>query len=404
MTKNARLLLIAFVSGALVMVFEIVGARILAPYIGTSFYVWTALIGFVLASLSLGYFVGGRLIDEKPQEILIAKALFMAAISLFGVYLFKDDFLQWINQHVIGIKASALMATFVLFVPPSFFLGNISPMVSRLILNEIQTAGKSMGGVFAYSSIGSLLGTFLAGFVLIPIFPLSTIMLGLVGIALSLSLYLFFLEKKWLWVFVGFALLCMLVYMGTTKKADSSYILETESSYNSIKIYPSNDYKTGDSILMMQLGRQRAGGMSLVGNPLPFNYLYYFRLAEHFKPGFSKALMLGGAAYSFPKYVLKNYPETHIDVVEIDEKLSQIAYDFFELPKNNARLTIFHEDARTFLNKQKDKYDVIYSDTFCSAISLPYQLTSIEAVQLQYDMLEEDGLLIVNVIQAVSGR
>jgi len=149
---------------------------------------------------------------------------------------------------------------------------------------------------------------------------------------------------------------------------------------------------------------QRAGGMSLTGRPLPYHYLYYFKLAEHFNPGFSSALMLGGAAYGFPKYYLQAYPKAHIDVVEIDEKLTEIATNFFKLNTDNPNLQIFHEDARTYINTTKNKYDVIYSDTFRNAISLPYQLTTIEAIKKQYELLNDGGLVIVNVIQSVEGK
>jgi len=154
----------------------------------------------------------------------------------------------------------------------------------------------------------------------------------------------------------------------------------------------------------MQLGRQRAGGMSLTQRELPYNYLYYFKLAEHFNPQFSSALMLGGAAYGFPKYYLKTYPKASMDVVEIDEEVTAVAEVFFKLDRTNPRLHIFHEDARTFINHSTQKYDVIYSDTFRNAINLPYQLTTVEAIRKQYHLLNEGGLVMVNVIQAVEGK
>ncbi len=404
MNLKTRLLTVTFISGAMVMVFEIIGARILAPYIGTSFYVWTALIGVVLASLSLGYHIGGKWIDKKPQEDLLAYSLFAAGLSLLLVLFVKDVFLQWVIQHVKGIRASALISTIVLFVPPSLFFGSISPMVSKLILKDLDKAGKTMGSVFAYSSIGSLLGTFMAGFVLIPSFSLSVILAGLIVISISLSLYLFFIRKQWIGVVLSFAVVVILLFFISQDKKNDSYVYQGESSYNSIKIYPTIDYQSGDSILMMQLGKQRAGAMSLKGRPLPFNYLYYFRLAEYFTPQFESALMLGGAAYSFPKYFLEKYPSSTIDVIEIDEKLTEIAQEYFNLNVNHSRLHIFHEDARTYLNSSKKNYDVIYSDTFRNAVSLPYQLTTVEAVQKQYDMLKPGGVVLVNVIQAVEGK
>ncbi|NOR87072.1 MAG: hypothetical protein GQ527_05635 [Bacteroidales bacterium] len=398
------LLVIAFLSGALVMVFEIIGARILAPFIGTSFYVWTALIGFVLASLSLGYYLGGKWIDKYPSPVLIGYSLIGASISLLLVLLTKDLFLQWVMLHVKGIRASAIISSFILFVPASMFFGSISPMVAKLLLKEMDKAGKTMGNVFAFSSIGSLVGTFLAGFYLLPTFTLTHILVGLIIISIAPAILIFMNEKKWIWVLVSLIALIVMVFSINNRKENNGYIYKSESSYNSIKVYPTVHRVTHDEILIMQLGRQIAGGMSLTSRPLPFNYLYYFKLAEYFNPQFSKSLMLGGAAYGFPKYYLKSYPNANIDVVEIDEKVTEVAQEYFQLNLENPRLNIFHEDARTFINTCQEKYDVIYSDTFRNAISLPYQLTTVEAIQKQYDLLNEGGLVMVNVIQAVEGK
>lgn len=402
MKSKSFLLLLTFISGAMVMVFEIIGARVLAPYIGTSFFVWTALIGFVLASLSLGYAIGGKWIDKNPHIKIPAIAFLGAAASLLLVLFIKDTFLEWVLQHVRGIKASAIISSFVLFVPASIFFGMVSPMISRLLLDDLPKAGKTIGNVFAFGSIGSLFGTFLAGFYLLPNFSLTYILVTLFFISIGIAFIIFLMKKKWTWLIIS-GLLIVLGILQLNQKQANSYTYQYESEYNSIKVFPSTDYSSGDSILIMQLGRQRAGGMSLSDRPLPFNYLYYFRLAEHFNPDFKNTLMLGGAAYSFPKYFLKQYPNSIIDVVEIDEKVTRVAQEYFGL-QENPNLDIIHEDARTYINTCKEKYDVIYSDTFRNAISLPYQLTTVEAIEKQYELLNDGGIVLVNVIQAVEGK
>lgn len=395
-------LFLTFLAGAIVMIFEIVGARILAPYIGTSFFVWTSLIGFVLGSLSLGYYLGGKWIDNKTSIKVAAYALLGSSIGILWVLAIHEPFLEWVIKYVIGLKASSIFAGIVLFVPASIFLGMISPMMSKLLLKNLPDAGKTIGSIFAWGSIGSLFGTFLAGFYLLPNFYLSHIVLSLQLITAVLSLLIFITQKKWIGTIISFLSIFIAIYLHQITE-DSKYTYEYESEYNSIKVYPTTDYQSGDSILIMQLGRQRAGGMSLSDRPLPFNYLYYFRLAEHFNPNFSNTLMLGGAAYSFPQYFLKQYPNAKMDVIEIDPEVTRVAKDYFGL-KDHPGLKIFHQDARTYINTSQKKYDVIYSDTFRNAISLPYQLTTIEAVQKQYDILNDGGLVLVNVIQAVEGK
>lgn len=394
-------LFLTFIAGAIVMVFEIVGARILAPYIGTSFFVWTSLIGFVLASLSLGYYLGGKWIDKNTSLTVAGYALLGSALSILWVIFIKDSFLDWVINHVKGLKASSIFAGLILFAPAGLFLGMISPMISRLLLKNIPDAGKTMGNIFAWGSIGSLFGTFLAGFYLLPNFSLTSIILSLQIIATLFAFVIFFSQKKWIASFIS--LIIILTAFFLTKPNSNRYTYEYESEYNSIKVFPTIDYQSGDSILIMQLGRQRAGGKSLTNRPLPFNYLYYFRLAEHFNPGFNNSLMLGGAAYSFPQYYLDAYPNAKMDVIEIDPEVTRVAKEYFGLKETN-NLEIHHQDARTYINSCSEKYDVIYSDTFRNAISLPYQLTTIEAVRKQYDILNDEGIVMVNVIQSVEGK
>ncbi len=113
--------------------------------------------------------------------------------------------------------------------------------------------------------------------------------------------------------------------------------------------------------------------------------------------------MIGGAAYSYPKDFLKNYPYSHIDVVEIDAALTELARTYFRLSAD-PRLAIYHEDARAFLNTTKNKYDVIYGDAFSSTNSIPYQLTTLETAQRMHELLNDDGVVIINTITAIEGK
>jgi spermidine synthase len=124
---------------------------------------------------------------------------------------------------------------------------------------------------------------------------------------------------------------------------------------------------------------------------------------RHFKPDFQKTLIVGGAGYSFPKEYLRKYPGKQIDVVEIDQQMTQIARDYFRL-KDAENLRVFHEDGRIFLNQTREKYDVILIDAFGSIYSVPFQLTTVEAVQKMSDALADDGVVILNFISAIEGE
>jgi len=142
--------------------------------------------------------------------------------------------------------------------------------------------------------------------------------------------------------------------------------------------------------------------MYLNKDTLVYEYTKYYHLAKHFHPDFKTTLMLGGAGYSYPKSFLNSYTEATIDVVEIDPKVTELAKKYFNL-KENSRLSIYHEDGRVYLNKIQKKYDVIFGDA-SSHYSLPYQLTTKEAIQRKYDILNDDGVVILNIISAIDGE
>jgi len=153
----------------------------------------------------------------------------------------------------------------------------------------------------------------------------------------------------------------------------------------------------------MGINNENHSSMFLDSDELVSEYTKYYHLAKHFNPNFKKTLMLGGAGYSYPKDFLHKYPGATIDVVEIDPKVTELAKKYFRL-EESPRLTIYHEDGRVFLNKTQEKYDVIFGDAFSSHYSLPYQLTTKEAVQKKYNILNDDGMVILNLISAIEGE
>ena len=137
-------------------------------------------------------------------------------------------------------------------------------------------------------------------------------------------------------------------------------------------------------------------------NALALNYTRYLTLASHFSPDMRRVLVLGGGAYAFPKYVLSQHVAATLDVVEIDPGITALARAHFFLP-DDKRQRIIHEDARTFLNANTNRYDVIVEDVFNSSASIPFHLATVETVKKISDALEDDGVLIVNTIAALQG-
>jgi len=393
--------LTVFICGAAVMVFELIGSRVLAPYAGTSLYVWTNLIGVILASLSVGYWWGGRIADRRPDARLLSLMVFMAAVCVGLTAVLKDRLLSSLGAWCGGYGMFSLCASLLLFAPANVFLGMIFPHATKLKIHDLGTSGSTVGRLYALSTMGSISGTFLAGFVLIPALGSGRLLLMIsAGLGL-LSLALFagpFAKMR-------AGMLLLLLAAGRSLRGDGlrDVLCDIDTPYNRVWIHRETDEATGRPILALSTdpyGQESA--MYLDGEDLVFDYMKFFRLAEQFSPGFRRALMIGGAAYAYPKYFLRRYPEGQIDVVEIDPMLTELARKHFNL-RDNPRLTVLHEDGRTFLNRSGNRYDLIIIDAFRDANCLPYQLTTVEAVRRMREMLTEKGSVLVNIIGAIEG-
>lgn len=393
---------IVFISGAIVMVYELVGSRLISPYVGTSIYVWSSLIGVILGALSLGYYLGGRLADRKAEWHIFSGILFFAAIFIGLTVFTKHIILESVALFNIRSEYTALLASLFLFAPASTLLGMISPFSVKLRIESLESSASTVGNLYAISTIGSIAGTFSAGFFIIPFFGTTKILFFMAVVLLGLSMmasWKAFLKTK-------IVLVCLfsgLVFFGNahgflTKKG----MIDIDTPYNKVWI----EYETAGTkprVVLYTDPFAAQSAMYLYDPELVFRYTKYFRLAKHFNPNINNALMIGGCGYSYPKDFLKRFLGSAMDVVEIDPGMTKIARKYFGL-YDNARLKIFHEDARTFLNRTKNKYDVIYSDAFNSFNSIPYQLATREAVEKMYRALNNDGLVIHNIISAINGK
>lgn len=396
--------IVVFVCGAVVMVFELVGSRVFGPYFGTSIFVWTSLIGMILGSLSVGYYVGGILADKKPDVSILSNIILLAAVSIGITVLLKDILIVFLIDSIPDNRWALILASFILFAPAGVLLGIVSPYVVKLRMKNLDISGVTVGNLYALSTAGSIAGTFLAGFYLIPHFGTNRL---LVILPLSLVLVaglLFFgrlTMKKFFFLALLLFFLCSLD--GVTRlRQERSGLIDVDSAYNRIWIYNVQDPRTNQSAKIMGINNENHSLMFLNSDDLANEYTKYYHLAEHFFPQFKTALMFGGAGYSFPKDFLRQYPDKIIDVVEIDPKVTELARKYFRLPEN-PRLSIFHEDGRVYLNRTEKRYDVILGDAFGSRFSVPYQLTTEEAIQKKFDLLNDGGVAIENILSSIEG-
>ncbi len=396
--------LIVFLCGAAVMVLELVGARIVAPYFGSSIVVWTALIGTILASLSLGYWWGGRIADRNPSLTTLGRIILFSGLCTGLVAVAKSMILDFWGLDSTPIYVAATVINLVLFAPASILLGMISPYAVRLKMVAVDQAGSTAGRLYALSTMGSILGTFFAGFFLISVMGSTGILLlvSVVLILLSLCASLADRNRK-------IAALLIVVLLGAGLESYSGYLgaegfHDLDTHYSRVFVYRSEEPETGRPMqAMATTPRFTQSGMYLdEPDALALKYTRFFKVAWFLKPSARRCLLLGGGGYSFPKYALARYPHLHLDVVELDPGVTDLARRFFAL-EDHARMTIHHEDARTYINRSRETFDVILGDVFNSQYSVPFHLTTVETVRKLHGMLAEDGLVIMNTITAIEG-
>ncbi len=398
--------LTVFVCGALVMIYEIIGSRLLSPYLGASTYVWTSLIGVILGALSLGYWLGGVIADKKPDLKILASVIFFAGGLVSATILLKDLILAFIAQMPFGLEVKSIVAALLLFAPASVLLGFVTPYAVKLKMSALADSGKTVGRLYALSTVGSILGTFLAGFFLIP-FVGSEKTLYLIGatlIGLSILLAPFALTAKNIAVLILFVMGIAVSELKVYYLRQTNDLHDIDTEYSRVQVFQTTEPETKKPIRAMAIDPFfTQSAMFLDSDELVLNYAKYYHLLRHFKPDFQNTLLIGGAGYTFPRDYLTKYPNAKIEVVGIDPRMTEIAREFFRL-KDNPRLKITHQDGRIHLNQTApDQYDIVLMDAFSSLFSVPFQLTTVEAVSQISRVLKDDGVVIFNLGGAIKG-
>ena len=397
--------LVVFVCGAVVMILEMVGSRILAPYLGTSIVVWTSLIGVILGCLSLGYWWGGKIADRNATFKTLSLIILLAAVSIASVALSKSMILDLLQSTSESVHLGSTLATLVLFAPPSVLLGMVAPYSVKLKMTDLDKTGRTVGSLYALSTLGSIFGTFLAGFFLIAFFG-STRILTFLALLLVVTSFLAYRRLYPIQGAVG--VLVFIVFLAVRSYDDHlarNGFHDIDTDYNRVLITSGVDGETGRELRIMVTNPKAVQSAMYLDDTveLALDYTKFYKLAMHFRPGATRMLMLGGGGYSFPKHVLSHHPNVHMDVVELDPGVTNLARRFFALG-DDPRLAIHHEDARTFLNRDHAEFDVVLADTFNSHYSIPFHLTTLEVVRRLHGILSHDGVVMMNLLSSIEGR
>lgn len=396
--------IIAFCCGALVMVLEMVGARVLAPHVGTSAIVWTSLIGVVLACLATGAWLGGRLADRHLSRRGLARILLGAAL---GSALAAGTH-RWVGATLCAatpdIRLAAVACALGILALPALCCGMTGPYITRLRIRDVATSGATVGRLSALSTAGSIAGTFLGGFVLISYFPSSAILWGVALGLLLLSLAACPSRPRGRLVLLA-ALPALALWDGQARPVP----LMLESPYNCMVIHEEQDGDRAVRILSTDPGYSQSGMYLDDPDELYFDYTRFYALAVQARPQARDVLMLGGGGGSVPKWLLAgksglDAAALRLTVVELDPAMTKVARRWFCLPADDPRLRLVHADARTFLDRQREQYDILLVDVFSSCYSIPFHMGTSEAFAAMRRALRPGGVLAMNVIAAVEGE
>lgn len=387
-------------TGACVLIIEVLAVRILSPYFGNTIYTFSSVLTVVLAALSIGYFMGGRLIDRFPAFHTFFGAILLAGISVLVLHLLVTILLPLIGFRWSPIYGP-LILSILLFGTPCVFLGLLSPMAVRLQkdLNATEGIGGSAGDIFCFSTIGSIAGSLLTGFVLIPSFGITAILLtiGIILVALGyLGLYLS-RKRPSLSLLAGMSTLLILVMMGEhlARIPHKNVLLLHEGLYEQLTVFDGEWQGRPTRFLRQDRNLSSATFLDAPPTDLVFEYTKYFALQKFLRPHLERALFLGAGAYTLPHLLLEKQPSVEIDVAEIEPTLPAVARTYFNIP-SHPHLTTNIIDARRFLHETRRTYDLIYGDAYASGFTVPPHLLTQEFFREAKGKLAPGGIFIGN--------
>lgn len=416
-------------SNALFMIFELAAARVVSRQFGSSLYTWTAVIGIMLAGITLGNYLGGRLADRAASRRVLGWIFLLASLASFTAPLLSRAMANLLNNSVtlstISWPLQIALYVVVAFAWPCVLLGMVSPVVVKRLLAEGHAPGGAVGAVYAWGSVGAILGTFATGFFLIdwlwslPVIGLVTALLAMVSLC--------FARRSWLTM--GWASLATLLFVAAVSRVSLGErvaqwaglrgaqqphtIYEDESQYSYIAITTSADNPNRREMLLDKLTHS-AVDLEKPGD-LKYEYEWvYEAVMDKFHPNHApiSVMVIGGGGYAFPHYLEVARPGGYVETAEIDPAVTEAAHAAFGLPRDTQG-KIFDMDARNRVDdlmrakaagEEVPAFDFVLGDSI-NDYTVPRHLTTLEFAQQVHALLEDDGMYLLNLIDMLdSGR
>ena len=415
---------LVFSSSAFIMTLEIVAARLVAQHLGVSLYTWTAVIGVVLAGITIGNYVGGKLADLYPPRGLLTSLFLLSSISSLSVLFVVDWMGSWVRPDPISWPIWILRNVALTFFAPATIMGTISPVAAKLALATHRDLGATVGTLYASGAAGSILGTFLTGYVLIDVLGTKTIVcviaagLGLLGLLTGRGLHRsptsFFVV--WLSFLVLISALSVAPwawserwghFLGLRFATDHLHY-QDESNYFSIEVYDAEEFDNTRVLALDHLVHSYVNMDDITQLEYGYETVYAavtHHLAEPDQP--LSALFIGGGGFTFPRYLDKRFTAARIDVAEIDPAVKRAAQAALGLPPDDAtRIKTHTLDARNYIddlrrrNRQvsdQHRFDFVYGDAF-NDLGVPFHLTTRGFNDRLAEVMTADGVYMINII------
>ncbi len=401
--ERVFLYVIAFSSGLVSLAVELAASSLLQAHFGTASPVWATIIGLILLYLTIGYFLGGRWADRSPQPVVLFQVVAWAAFLIGLIPFAAGPVLTLASSGFVSFDvamvAGSFLAVLMLFSAPMILLGCVSPFVIRLAVEDVDHSGRVAGRVYAISTAGSFLGSFLPSLLLIPLLGTRNTFLLLSFFLLAVALLgLFRTRPRRAWLYLAMPLLVMLLAFllrGQPIKSAAGMIYETESSYNYIQVIE----RGGCRYLLLNEGQgiHSVYCEDQVGTSGPWDYFLiapYFNPPPHTPDDIERIALVGLAAGTITRQFDAVYGPIPMLGIEIDSKIVDVGRRYFAMDEPS--LDVVVADGRYALKRSDQRFDLVGVDAY----RLPYippHLTTVEFFQEVRDRLTADGVLVINV-------
>lgn len=388
MLNKNKLYTISFVEGASVMAAEICGAKLLAPFFGSSLYVWSSVMAITLGGLASGYFIGGKLSLRANKEQTLLFVLIAAVCSLCLMPFLTSLFL--ILASSLSLIPSVIISVFFLLFPTMMCMGATSPLIISILTHDVNNSGENSGRIYAISTVGGILATFLCGFYLIPNIG---VQLCLIGFAMALSLVCLFLilkKKSKLSSLVLLFIISFALFGFSNSKTNRFTVYKSEGILGKLEIRDEPSYNNSSIIVReLLINNTIQTEMNLETKQSVSEYVHLVeKNVLYFPKGKALILGLGGGVVA---NMLQEYAYD-VTAVEFDERIIEMSKRFFFL---NDQVKTVCDDARYYINHSKDKYNLILFDVF-KAEEQPSHVITKESLEKLKKLLDTNGVVLIN--------